>query len=211
MRQAAQHETDHGQVDPGLFTAGEHFIIFAEPAPGGKPGEGPLDDPASFEHMKAFGTDLLPIDFDPFRDQDASQATPRVFDDLDLPAELRIDPLAEAFLLICAIGPDQLETRKVSPQRRKQELATASVLKVGFMHQHMQDQPIRVDEQMTFPALDLFSPIEAAKPPFWLVFTDWLSMIAALGVGSRPCFTRTCSRNAACIRCHVPSLRHRRK
>src|SRR6266700_3969845 len=36
-------------------------------------------------------------------------------------------------------------------------------------------------------------------------------MMAALGVGSRPCRTRTCSRNAVCIRFQVPSLRHVRQ
>ena len=33
-------------------------------------------------------------------------------------------------------------------------------------------------------------------------------MMAALGVGWRPAFTRTCSRRVVCIRFHVPSLRH---
>ena len=33
-------------------------------------------------------------------------------------------------------------------------------------------------------------------------------MLAALGVGWRPAFTRTCSRTAVCMRFQVPSLRH---
>jgi hypothetical protein len=36
-------------------------------------------------------------------------------------------------------------------------------------------------------------------------------MIAALGVGSRPCFTRVFSRSAVWMRFQVPSLRHVRK
>ena len=107
--------------------------------------------------MKASGTDLLPIHFDPFRNSDAPQAAPGMFHDLDLPPQLRLDPLAEAFLLVCAIGPDQLQTRKAPLERRKQELATASVLNVSFMHQHLQDQPIRVDEQMPLASLDLLN------------------------------------------------------
>jgi hypothetical protein len=35
--------------------------------------------------------------------------------------------------------------------------------------------------------------------------TLWLSMIAALGCGSRPARTRTASRSAALIRAQVPS------
>ena len=58
-----------------------------------------------------------------------------MFDDLDVPPQLRLDPLAEAFLLVTALGPDQLQTGEDSLERCKQELATASVLDIGFMHQ----------------------------------------------------------------------------
>ena len=43
--QASQHETHHGNVDPGFFTARKHLIVFGESAPGGKPGEGALNNP----------------------------------------------------------------------------------------------------------------------------------------------------------------------
>src|SRR2546426_10647649 len=60
--QASHHDADHGEVNPGFFTAGEHLIVFGEPAPGGKPCEGTLDNPAVWKDMKATGSDLLPID-----------------------------------------------------------------------------------------------------------------------------------------------------
>src|SRR5258707_2745019 len=60
--QASQHDADHGEINPGFFTAGEHLIVFGEPAPSRKPGEGALDNPAVGKHMKATGSDLLPID-----------------------------------------------------------------------------------------------------------------------------------------------------
>ncbi len=62
LSQASEHETDHGDENPGFFTAGEHFIVFGEPAPGGEPGEGALDNPAVWKHLKAAGSDLFPID-----------------------------------------------------------------------------------------------------------------------------------------------------
>ncbi len=46
------------------------------------------------------------------------------------------------------------------------------VLDVGLVHQHVQHQSIRVDEEMAFAAFDLFPAVVAAWPPFWLVFTD---------------------------------------
>ncbi len=33
LSQASEHESDHGNENPGFFTAGEYFIVFGEPAP----------------------------------------------------------------------------------------------------------------------------------------------------------------------------------
>src|SRR5258708_16488570 len=67
--QASQHDADHGEINPGFFTAGEHLIVFGEPAPSRKPGEGALDNPAVAKHIKATRSHLLPTD-------DALLATP---------------------------------------------------------------------------------------------------------------------------------------
>ena len=122
--------------------------------------------------MKAAGADLLPIDHCILGSPDASQAAPGMFHNLDVPSQLRLDPLAEAFLLVCAIRPDQLETRKDPFERCKQALAAAVVLDVGFMHEYMQDQPIGIDQQVALAPLDLLAAIVTASPPFCVVFTD---------------------------------------
>ena len=95
-----------------------------------------------------------------------------MFDDLDLPSKRRLDPLVEAFFLVSAIGPDQLQTRKGLFERRKQAFAAAVVLDIGFMDLRTQDQPIRIDQQVALATFDLFAPIVAASPPFCVVFTD---------------------------------------
>lgn len=117
-----------------------------------------------------------------------------MFDDLDLPATCHLDEGSKAAFVVSAIGPNELETRKAARQRFEQEFPAIVILDVGFMHQHVYDQPIRVDEDMPFAPLYFLPTVISAYPPFWLVFTDWLSIIAALGVGSRPCDSRTCSR-----------------
>jgi hypothetical protein len=76
--------------------------------------------PLTRKDMELPGPDLLPIHFSSFRGPDASQATPGVFDNLDLPAKRRLDPLDKAAFVISAIGPDQLETRKALAERREQ-------------------------------------------------------------------------------------------
>jgi len=80
-----------------------------------------------------------------------------MFDDLDIPSQPRLDPLVEAFLLVAAIGPNQLETRKVLGERREQTFAAAVVLDVGLMNQDLQDQPIRIDQQVALAAFDLLN------------------------------------------------------
>jgi hypothetical protein len=134
-----------------------------------------------------------------------------MFDNLDLPAQRDLDPLDKAAFVVSAIGPDQLETWKALSERREQVFATIVVLKTGLVHELVHDQTVGIHQDMALAAFDLLASVIAAPPPFWLVFTDWLSIIAALGVGSRPCFTRTCSRSAVWMRSQVPSLRHVRK
>ena len=110
MSQASEHNTAHGDEDPGFFAAGEDFIVFGKPTPSGKPGEGALDHPAMRKHMKATGSDLRPIDDGILRCPDPPEAAPGMFHNLDLPSQGRLDPLVEALFLVSTIGPDQLET-----------------------------------------------------------------------------------------------------
>src|SRR6266571_7985580 len=82
LSQAPEHDADHGDVDPGFFTARKHFVVKGSPAPGGKPGERALHDPAPLEHVKAAGPDLLPIDDGVLWSPDAAQAAPRMLHNL---------------------------------------------------------------------------------------------------------------------------------
>ncbi len=100
LRQSSQHDADHGQIDPGFFTAGEHFIVLGKPAPRGKPRERALHDPTPLEHVKAAGPDLLPIDDGVLWSPDAAQAAPRMLHNLHVPAQRLFDPLDEAALLV---------------------------------------------------------------------------------------------------------------
>jgi hypothetical protein len=72
------------------------------------------------------------------------------------------------------------------------------------MHDEPDDQPDRIDNDVTFPSENLLAGVISAKPPFSVVFTLWLSMIPALGVDSRPASRRTSSRSESCIFCHTP-------
>ena len=88
-----------------------------------------------------------------------------MFHDLDLPSQRRLDPLIEAFLLVSAIGPDQLETRKVPFERPKQELAATVVLDIGFMDERVKISPFVSTSRWRLRPLT-FLPPSSRVPPF---------------------------------------------
>jgi hypothetical protein len=95
-------------------------------------------------------------------------------------------PRLKAAFLVRTVGPDELQSGEAALERLQEMLAALLILDVGLMHQHVQDQAQSVDEQMPLAPFHPLAAIIAAPPPISLVFTDWLSMMAALGVGSRP-------------------------
>ena len=161
--------------------------------------------------MKAAGPDLLLIDDGILWGPDAAQAAPRMLHNLHLPTQRLFDPLDEAALLVGTIRPDETQTGEAARKHFQQGFAAVMILDISLMDEQAHDQPGGIDEQMPLAPFHALAAIVAAPPPFWLVFTDWLSMMAALGVGSRPWLTRTASRTAVCIRFQVPSLRQVRK
>ena len=99
--------------------------------------------------------------------------------------------------MIPAISPDQLQARKSSHQFRQDCIRSVPIRHIRRVDNDREDQSERVDDDMPLASLDLLAAIVTAQPPFSVVFTDWLSMIAAEGVDSRPACTRTCSRKAS--------------
>ena len=208
MCQTPHQKAAHGYIDPGFFASGQHFIVFGQPTPGGKPSEGPLHDPAPFEDMKAGGNGWR---FLSRSHPDIAHPSPPMLDDLDVPSEALFDPRLQIALFVGAICPDELEPRKDALKRLEKKLASLMILDVGLMNKQMHDQAIGVNKHVPDASFHALAAVIAAPPPISLVFPDWLSRIAADGVGSRPCFTRTCSRKLSCICCQVPSWRHVRK
>jgi hypothetical protein len=66
------------------------------------------------------------------------------------------------------------------PEALQQQLSTITVLHASGGDDDRQQQTKRIDEEMAFAAFDLFMRVKAADPPFSVVLTDWLSMIAAV-------------------------------
>lgn len=83
------------------------------------------------------------------------------------------------------------------PKQRQHQARTIAVLNIGGMNDGNEDQPENVYEQVAFAAVDLLASIVAVRPPFSVVLTDWLSMMAALGCRLRPAASRVSPRNSS--------------
>jgi hypothetical protein len=62
---------------------------------------------------------------------------------------------------------------------------------IGRMYHRPNEYVLGIDQQVARAVLDLRAPIIAPGPSTSVVLTAGLSMIAALGWGSRPAFTQT--------------------
>ena len=71
--------------------------------------------------------------------------------------------------------------------------------------------PHGIYNDVSLSTVDLLASIIATRPPFSVVFTLWLSMIVALGVGFLPSASRTQGRSVSLTRSHVPSMVQLRK
>ena len=107
--------------------------------------------------------------------------------------------------------PKSPQTPEPSHQFVDDQLCTISVLDVSRMDHHGQQQPHGIHYDVALSTVDLLASVIATRPPFSVVLTDWLSMMAALGVGSLPADLRTAERRVSLTRSHVPSRLHFRK
>ncbi len=82
-----------------------------------------------------------------------------MLDDLETHPKVVLDPLLEGLTSIPAIPPDQLETRQASNESREQHLASCPIPDISRQHFDAQQQPLRIDQQVPFSALNF--PLKA--------------------------------------------------
>ena len=148
----------------------EIFPILCEPSATPEPCEGSFDDPAFWQDDKAFS--LI-----------------RALDDFDVHAcQYFRDGVAEHRALIAAIGVEFQQERIQAEHGRHDQCTAIAVLDIGGVHDGMDQQALRVDENMPLLALDLLSRVVTRRinrgPPFSALFTLWLSITAAVGLAS---------------------------
>ena len=96
--------------------------------------------------------------------------------------------------LVGAVGEQFSQERKQAEQCRQQLEATIAILNVGGGDDAVQEQALRIDEDVPLLALDQLARVKAGRidagPPFSALFTLWLSMMQAVGLASRSAFSR---------------------
>jgi hypothetical protein len=168
------HQIDHTHINHCFAAFRQILIIFAETTVAAQPTKGSFDDPSVGQNLEAPNL--------------------RAFDNVQSPAT---DPFGPSNELsgISAIRPDQCQTAKAPLEPTQNISRSVAVLNAGGMNDHGQQQSQCIHNHVTLaPAYFLARIIAAARPPFSVVFTLWLSMIAALGDVSRPSFLRTWAR-----------------
>jgi hypothetical protein len=70
------------------------------------------------------------------------------------------------------IGPAAAQPHARVAEVLQPRLPAVAVLHASRCHDHDQDRPKRIDEEVPRAACDLFGCIEALAPPFSVVFTD---------------------------------------
>ena len=115
-------------------------------------------------------------------------------DDLDV--DLSHDFLeggAKQRALISAIGVELQQERKHAEHRRHDKFATVAILDVGRVHDGVDQQALRIDDNVTLFALDLLASVVSRRivgPPFSALLTLWESITAAVGLAPRPIASR---------------------
>ncbi len=118
------------------------------------------------------------------------------FDDLHNPAAGVSCGKRHARSLVSGIGEDTHDERPEGACALvENQTGAVAVLNVGGVDGDAQQEAKRVDEDMLLAARNFLGPIVALRidpgPPFGAAFVLWLSMMAAVGLASRPSCSRT--------------------
>jgi len=109
-------------------------------------------------------------------------------DDLDHPGPGVGHGCGRAFTRVAAEDP--LDEREQAPRLAQEQERPIAILDVGRMHNDIQQEAQRIDEDVALAPRRLLARIVARGvergPPFSAPRAVWLSMIATVGLASRP-------------------------
>jgi hypothetical protein len=115
--------------------------------------------------------------------------------DLDLPSACAGRGSRHLGPLVARITDNALDEREQTPRLAQQGFSAVAVLHAGRMHHDAEQQPQRIGQDMALAPDDLLARVVTGgverRAPFCAPFAVWLSMIAVVGLASRPACSRT--------------------
>jgi hypothetical protein len=171
VSQAVHDNADGGEGDHGLGDLRQFLVVLCQAPPSTKPTE------CSFDHPPAR------------HDDEARGAGDPAHDD-ERPAEQEAGE-QDRQAVVDAVGEHGLEPAVQRLDPAQQVAGAVGVLDIGGMNEDAQQQAGGIDGDVALAPFDLLGRVIAAWSPFSVVLTLWVSMIAAVGLASRP----SCSRN----------------
>src|ERR1700686_5031504 len=189
-----------GEGYEGKEGVGEIFIVLVQASVAAEPGEGALDDPSAGQ------------------DDEALHVVASL-DDLDAQAGVGGDGVVHLPGVVSVVAPDQLEPVEPLAYLVEDQGRAVAILDAGGVDAHAQWEAFGIDQGVELASFDLLSGVVTHCVVFTPVFTapfsadlsDWLSMIAAVGLTSRPACSRRAKSNSAQIASQAPSRWNLRK
>lgn len=180
-------------LDHRLGVLNRALVVHDEAAALGDPGEAALDHPSAGQHLEA------PLYL-------------FLADDVDDHAESFFGPGDEA-AGVPAVGPDETDTGVGGMHLLAHRASPVSVLDAGRGDHDREQQACGVDDDVALAAIGLLAGVISlvSAPTVSVPFTDWASMIAAVGSESLPSASRTATRRASWAASMTPSLVQARK
>ena len=150
--------------------------VFGETPAAADPSQGALDDPA-------FG-----------KNDEAMQLV--ALDDLDRQVPVCCERRRQLRSLIVGIGEDTFDEGEAAARAAIEDQPSAiTILQVSRVDDDVQQEAERVDENVPLATRDLLARVIARRierrPPFCAPLALWASMIATVGLASRPACSRT--------------------
>ena len=129
-------------VQPRFRCTGQGFIVLAQPATTSQPRQCSLNHPPSWQHLKLM-------------------AGPGTLDDLQDPARHGHHPVHQ-LAAVASVSPDESKAWESSYQFIDDQPRTISVLDIGRMHHHRQQQAHGIYDDVSLSTVDLLTSITMA-------------------------------------------------